>query len=101
MSAAPIASGARTALPMTAQPTVKTSPNVPMNSVTYLRMCDPSLGEQLWLTPARVGETRMPAPAAWRAVAEVAGSRVDGAVVAHGRHGGGPRSGSLAPEEGQ
>src|SRR5262244_3966495 len=44
MSAAPIASGARAALPRTAQPTVKTSPNVPMNSVTYLRMCDPLLG---------------------------------------------------------
>jgi hypothetical protein len=28
------------ALPLTAQPTVKTSPNVPMNSVTYMRMCD-------------------------------------------------------------
>ena len=53
----------------------KTSPNVPMNSVTYLRMCDPLLREQLWPIPARVGEIRMPAPAAWRAVAEVAGSR--------------------------
>jgi hypothetical protein len=51
------------ALPLTAQLTVKTSPNVPVNSVTYLRMCDSLPGEQLWLIPA-----------AWQAVAEAAGS---------------------------
>src|SRR5215472_5923448 len=41
MSAAPIASGARAELVMTAHPTVKTSPKAPMNSVTYLRTRDP------------------------------------------------------------
>src|SRR6516165_9088726 len=47
MSAAPIASGARAALLMTAAPTVKTSPKVPMNSVTYLRICDPAVASGL------------------------------------------------------
>src|SRR5215470_10446448 len=42
MSAAPIASGARAEPLMTAQPTVKTSPKVPMNSVTYLRIVTPA-----------------------------------------------------------
>src|SRR6516165_4128135 len=75
MSAAPIASGARAALPMTAQPTVKTRPNVPMNSVTYLRICHPLLqGAAVADSPARVGEIRCP-PTAWQAMAEVAGSR--------------------------
>jgi hypothetical protein len=46
MSDAPIASGARPDPVMTAHPTVKTSPNVPMNSVTYLRIRD---------SPARTG----------------------------------------------
>ena len=31
---------------MAAAPTVKTSPKVPMNSVTYLRICDPYRGER-------------------------------------------------------
>src|SRR5215471_3225875 len=42
MSTAPIASGARAEPLMTAQPTVKTSPKVPMNSVTYLRIVTPA-----------------------------------------------------------
>jgi hypothetical protein len=49
-------------LAMPAQPTVKTSPNGPMNSVTYLRMCDPlTPREQLRLIPARDGKIRMSA----------------------------------------
>src|SRR5579859_5430473 len=42
ISAAPIASGAIGTRPMTTQPTVKTSPKVPMNSVTYLRIVTPA-----------------------------------------------------------
>jgi len=38
MSADPIARGANVDPLITAQPTEKTSPNVPMNSVTYLRI---------------------------------------------------------------
>src|SRR5258708_2067217 len=60
MSAAPIASGARGALPRTAHPTVKTSPRVPMNSVTYLRIVSPV--EQPGLSVALDGEPLLAEP---------------------------------------
>src|SRR5215472_7231471 len=101
MSAAPIASGARAALPRTAQPTVKTSPNVPMNSVTYLRMCDPLLE----------GAAMADSGARWRDSHACPGRLASGGCRGGQQRGwcrrsarsslGRPRSGSLAPEEGQ